>query len=99
MAAARGVVPLLARSFAADTILDPTGRPVAGGHGSGRGAGGGKGDIVEVTGENFEAVVLRSPVPVILDMYADWCQPCKSLTPKLEQIVRGIIDQLSRQEP
>lgn len=45
--------------------------------------------IIEVDASNFQAVVLQSPVAVILDCYADWCEPCKQLTPKLEAIVRS----------
>jgi len=46
--------------------------------------------IFEATSENIASVVLESPVPVLLDVYADWCGPCKSLTPALaEMAVRG----------
>lgn len=42
--------------------------------------------IVDVTEANFEAMVLQQSmtVPVVLDLWADWCQPCKTLTPILE---------------
>lgn len=42
--------------------------------------------IIEVDVKNFVAL-LNSPVPVILDCYATWCDPCKKLTPVLEKIV------------
>lgn len=44
--------------------------------------------IVEVDQENFQAIVQGSiTTPTILDAYADWCGPCKQLTPLLEQAV------------
>ncbi len=42
--------------------------------------------IFDVTASNFQELVLDSPVPVLLDVYADWCGPCKALTPALEEI-------------
>jgi thiol-disulfide isomerase/thioredoxin len=47
-----------------------------------------KEDVVfECTSEDIQKLVIESPVPVLLDVYADWCGPCKQLTPALEQIV------------
>ena len=43
--------------------------------------------IFEGTTSTLQSLVLESPVPVLLDVYADWCGPCKHLTPILEQIV------------
>ncbi|MEF9940046.1 MAG: thioredoxin [Clostridium sp.] len=38
------------------------------------------------TSENFEAEVLKSEVPVMVDFYADWCGPCKMMGPIVEEL-------------
>lgn len=42
--------------------------------------------VVEFTSENFEAEVLKSDQPVLVDFWAEWCMPCRMLTPTIEQI-------------
>jgi thioredoxin 1 len=47
-----------------------------------------------VAEQDFERDVLRSGLPVLVDLYADWCQPCKQLTPILEQIAQELSGKL-----
>ncbi|HMI93730.1 MAG TPA: thioredoxin [Polyangiales bacterium] len=41
---------------------------------------------VQVSDQDFEAQVIRSEQPVLVDLYADWCQPCKQLEPILREL-------------
>ena len=41
---------------------------------------------IEITKENYEAEVLQSDKPVLLDFWVSWCGPCQMVSPVIEQI-------------
>ena len=43
-------------------------------------------NIVTLTEENFPQEVLQSPVPVLVDFWAEWCGPCKMVSPILDEL-------------
>ena len=44
--------------------------------------------VEKVTSDRFDEAVLKSEKPVLVDFYADWCGPCKMLSPVVEQLAQ-----------
>lgn len=42
--------------------------------------------VHEITTDNFEELVVKSDKPVVIDLWAEWCGPCRMLTPIMEEL-------------
>ncbi len=51
-------------------------------------------NTLEITDANFEEVVLNADVPVLLDFWAEWCAPCKALTPTMDELADLYVDRV-----
>ena len=51
-------------------------------------------NVMEFTDSNFEAEVLGSDKPVLVDFWAEWCMPCKILAPTIDDVADSNTDSL-----
>ncbi|MDF2441536.1 MAG: thioredoxin 1, partial [Abditibacteriota bacterium] len=51
-------------------------------------------EVAAVGTGNFETEVVQSGTPVVVDFWAEWCQPCKMLSPVLDKVAQKFNGQL-----
>jgi len=51
-------------------------------------------NIINLTDANFESEALDSSLPVVVDFWAEWCGPCRALTPIIEQLADELEDKI-----
>ncbi len=51
-------------------------------------------DVIDVTDQTFEAEVLQSDKPAIIDFWAEWCAPCRQISPIIKDLAEQYGDQV-----
>ena len=52
-------------------------------------------NALEFTSDNFQSEVLESDMPVLVDFWAEWCGPCKSLSPTIDALAGEYLGKVS----
>ncbi len=50
--------------------------------------------VLKISSENYQEEVLKADKPVIIDFYADWCGPCKMMSPIIDEIAEEKTDSI-----
>ncbi len=51
-------------------------------------------DVIDVTDQTFEAEVLQSDKPAVIDFWAEWCAPCRQISPIIKDLAEQYGDQV-----
>lgn len=52
------------------------------------------GNMLELTGPNWDAEVLKASTPVLVDFWASWCAPCRQIAPSVEALAQDFAGRL-----